>query len=833
MKKEWEDVLLYWKKNHRESFDNFCDLAMNYDILPFIGSGMSMDVGYPSWEKFLNDAYGKQDFSFNGLDKDKQAQLIDKNTNKGIEFEILDKYRSQIIETKIFNTPDYAQNSYISHLIKYGIRRFVTTNYDTCIENLYKVLTDSDLDVRYPKADKTSLNNLSSPFVFKLHGSVDVQESSIVLTYKQYDSVYASCAIPSFIEKLWRNNTCLFIGWGFPDDPLHTKVLKGVSGKNCNRRHYAIVSHKEKNLDKLKQYHIHPIVYNASNRDQVNVILEMLANSQTILLTRFLRFNSQYFLSEKFEKTAIIATLRQKMSDVVQILNLSSANPDEIISFQNIADYIQNNHLNLIGKSGCGKSLLLGMLYLSCLRNESDCLYVDLEGPNDIIRLKKILSDILQSHKAVYLFADIVGDIRVANELIRFYADELKNKTIILIIASVVPIALKSVCSSFNAITVGELNCFQQKKLVSTLYNLYTRLDVPDSSRKSILAISNNIMKGYSIFSICNALTKYYIDYKEEFNKLSWTNRVKEYLSSRIKEDVDFFVENLSVNIYKGKKYVPAPFAMYASNDVIYKYLCCLYYISQVRKKRNNDILNYLLPQDYNNTLSNIIQSLSEDEISEVVGMLLSHIVDLNVFGKLQVLYILRNLNLSNGKLKSTVKKAILPLYCAHSDLTLPFDSLIIWSSSLCLIKYDILDHVDKFLNLYTSKNKIRLEHIAFHNLYYHLRKPARFDKKRLNIDMSKNQANQYFDLTVNSVERCMQFFSPNSNHTYSDIATEKIRLLTNLTIMDFLIFSKTKEEMIVERKRKFKSFLLHAIELEIYSNMTIGYINGLLNKLS
>ena len=129
-----QELWKFWEA--RECVDNVRELNKGR-FLPFIGAGMSVNFGYPTWPVFLQSVIEKyaslseQARLCEMLAKQAFLQLaeaLDKDLQNGIE----ETVRQYFLPSKMKEV-EPAQN-YVRLLQSMGIRSYVTTNYDTVLE---------------------------------------------------------------------------------------------------------------------------------------------------------------------------------------------------------------------------------------------------------------------------------------------------------------------------------------------------------------------------------------------------------------------------------------------------------------------------------------------------------------------------------------------------------------------------------------------------------------------------------------------------------------------------------------------------------------------------
>ena len=181
------ELLNYWDKNGFECLEDIKDLQ-GMTFVPFVGAGMSVPFGYRTWNEFLKKVTAsltekkKRTEVYNTLRKGEYleaAELLNNFTNNALMGDVEREFKESRMTAPGHN--------YISLLKNNGVKRYITTNYDSVIEKNYAANGDK-LEVVIPaKTTKNtfrSYNRKETPYVIKLHGTYDDPES-IVLTKSQ------------------------------------------------------------------------------------------------------------------------------------------------------------------------------------------------------------------------------------------------------------------------------------------------------------------------------------------------------------------------------------------------------------------------------------------------------------------------------------------------------------------------------------------------------------------------------------------------------------------------------------------------------------------------
>ena len=284
-----QELWQFWEE--RECADDVQELKKTR-FLPFIGAGMSVNFGYPTWPGFLRNVIKRyaSPSEREGLCEmlDEQALLplaeaLDKDLQSGIEEAVQRHFRPSKMKEI-----DPARN-YVRLLQSMGVWSYVTTNYDTVLERFApeagkKVILPTTLQ---SAGEFEELERRGQPFLLKLHGTYD-NPDSIVLAQWQYEKHYPqdeNAVNPAVLRRLWQHETLLFLGCSLEKDYLVERMLQ-LSGENRRIHHYAVVEwpqlpeRQQEREGELLRLKIRPIWYPQGDHSCVYTILSMLAEGK-------------------------------------------------------------------------------------------------------------------------------------------------------------------------------------------------------------------------------------------------------------------------------------------------------------------------------------------------------------------------------------------------------------------------------------------------------------------------------------------------------------------------------------------------------------------------
>ena len=351
------------------------------DCILFIGSGISLWSKIPSWKQLIQEL---ADFVET---QGENNELVLKELESGDLLQAasygLDKLSS--VQTSTFFKQSCRvglsePHSIHNKIINLGPTSFITTNYDTLLEDsIRKWCNNKKIDIvtnRQLIEMANIVQSNSKNFIYKFHGDVN-DVASIILTREQYRVLLPQGERHNAMETLKTlliSRPVVYLGFGLRDpDFLYLKDILINTFKGNNRDHFAImpnISIEEANYWK-KNYGIQLVTYPSSETDHSNLInlldeIKDLTNlkgkSSTSVLT-----NDDYILA--------LTRYASKMEDIEIkdtefIINISRGIPDSsnskdtsffILKEKRVSDFLDSLSENslLIGSAGAGKTFSL------------------------------------------------------------------------------------------------------------------------------------------------------------------------------------------------------------------------------------------------------------------------------------------------------------------------------------------------------------------------------------------------------------------------------------------------------------------------------------------
>lgn len=294
--------------------DKLKKILKQEDTVLFIGSGVSLWSGLPSWAGLIQELI---DFiKENGLDPSLTEQELKRGDllqAASYGFDKLTKPQFAQFIRKVSRIETAQPQEIHNKIVSLGPTCYITTNYDKLLEKTFQKWRSSTYFRTVVNNQLTETAEIvgarANNFLFKLHGDAENSES-IILTREQYRALNSGGELHHALETiktLMLSRPIVYIGFGLRDpDFLYLKDLLYNTYKGGTRDHYAImadIGDQEKDYWR-RNFGIHLIEYQTilqsdGKRDHSPIlkllddlkIVESLTTSSEFLL------NSEFILS--------------------------------------------------------------------------------------------------------------------------------------------------------------------------------------------------------------------------------------------------------------------------------------------------------------------------------------------------------------------------------------------------------------------------------------------------------------------------------------------------------------------------------------------------------
>ena len=275
-------------KDSKEKLTNFLNAfsqnIINDEASIFIGTGVSMNSGLPSWHKLLAPCFEQLNISSSkNLSLYKIAQYYANSHS--------DSALRKMVNEKI-NT-FYESNELLEILLKINFRSIWTTNYDNLVENELRK-NKIPHNVIIDEKDLTQISTHDKVNIYKINGDVSTP-NKMVLTQNDYENYENTHSLfLTFLKKELVSNTFLFIGYSFEDQIImdclsSTMRLLGGTGN----LHYALIfldDSVEKDIeyktdDLKKRYNVESIYVDSDTICEALILLNKKVKENKIFIS--------------------------------------------------------------------------------------------------------------------------------------------------------------------------------------------------------------------------------------------------------------------------------------------------------------------------------------------------------------------------------------------------------------------------------------------------------------------------------------------------------------------------------------------------------------------
>lgn len=291
------------ERENRNSLDLLVEQVRSpMGIVPFVGAGLSVSFGFPSWPKFLTEAAAFHSNPETVLAKVQANDLIEAAS---LLYEDGDDRFQRLVE-KWFGGPvseEQASAGAVSLLPLLARGPVITTNFDHVLEAAYQAAEcpfESIITSGQPDNVIRAMHR-NQHVLIKMHGDAS-DRSARVFTGREYDRQYGSPGaaaaaggqpgISTLARIMFTNRPLLFLGCSLDKDRV-LEVLEELSQEIQGLAHYGVLaaSYSVKKLRKrrreLDQYGISPLWFVPEDYKRIEGILqELLQEASTRLLWR-------------------------------------------------------------------------------------------------------------------------------------------------------------------------------------------------------------------------------------------------------------------------------------------------------------------------------------------------------------------------------------------------------------------------------------------------------------------------------------------------------------------------------------------------------------------
>ena len=279
---ELRESLLSYSANAGR-YSDLCDAFGRQQVIPFVGSGMSVASGLPTWADFL-----LQVSEFTQCDLLKLKQLIRDSLFEKAADLLAESTNPRLLAERVEHDLRVAGPSEINGpvclLPGLFVNLVITTNLDQVLEHLYELCNVPFGRIFSGRhiADHRRFRDPRGRSLIKLHGD-SVDQNGRVLLSGEYEATYGPDS-PSREEivLLYRQYSLLFLGCSLGPDRT-VKLLEDVAAADTNMpKHYAFLAKPGNSTEQINRENfltergIFPIWYDLPHDDSIMALLDGL-----------------------------------------------------------------------------------------------------------------------------------------------------------------------------------------------------------------------------------------------------------------------------------------------------------------------------------------------------------------------------------------------------------------------------------------------------------------------------------------------------------------------------------------------------------------------------
>jgi NAD-dependent SIR2 family protein deacetylase len=277
----------HWYERNLERFEQLENCLIEGTIVPFIGAGLSVECGFPTWKAHLI-----QQGRTCGLDAAHVIDLLNNGYYESVieEIESIGHRDAFIQETKdVFSKTGRITQTTL-RLTELFTDTIITTNYDHILQQAYDTGEEEKIQLldTINILDKPDINKVT---IIKLHGDIR-QPARCIISKNQYDVAYGNDSldldkpIPRVLSYHYRTSNLLFLGCSLNRDRTMEvfQAVKKQLGDTDRPQHFSLESMPETETELtarnsyLLSFGITPIWFPNSCYDFIEQMLRLARN---------------------------------------------------------------------------------------------------------------------------------------------------------------------------------------------------------------------------------------------------------------------------------------------------------------------------------------------------------------------------------------------------------------------------------------------------------------------------------------------------------------------------------------------------------------------------
>ncbi|HEV8646053.1 MAG TPA: SIR2 family protein [Burkholderiales bacterium] len=260
-------------------------------VIPFVGAGMSVSAGCPSWRQYLINLCREA-----RLDESTIAARLDEQSDyESVMEEIIDALGQPRFERDFerdFNKIDITQGA-VSMLPKLFGNCAITTNFDRVAEEAWSKANIPFREKLFGRGNSGAFFRAVASgdrYLLKLHGNLDspgeriLRKSEYDLGYGEGGNIHFESPLPKLLRRLYMSYSLLFVGCSLAADRTIQTFMRVANQEGAGNvpHHYALLScpldpgKRQIMEDRLAHAHITPIWYPDGEHGRVEEVLQLL-----------------------------------------------------------------------------------------------------------------------------------------------------------------------------------------------------------------------------------------------------------------------------------------------------------------------------------------------------------------------------------------------------------------------------------------------------------------------------------------------------------------------------------------------------------------------------
>ena len=284
---ELRETLLSYSANG----DRYLDLQhaiLRQQVVPFVGSGMSVPSGLPMWAAFLMEKLAYAQCSpaelkslIDSSSFEEAADLLEGGMSKRLLAERIE-HDLRIVNPSVIDGAVCLLPGLFTNLV-------ITTNLDEVLELLYQSC-DTSFEYILSGREIADYRQLKSPndrFLLKLHGDYRNRNGQVLVSAEYEEAYGPGSTVREELTNIYRNHSLLFMGCSLgPDRTI--RLIEEVATADANMpKHYAFLEKPQDDSERIDRENfltdrgIYPIWYDLPHDEAIMSLLDGLNMGET------------------------------------------------------------------------------------------------------------------------------------------------------------------------------------------------------------------------------------------------------------------------------------------------------------------------------------------------------------------------------------------------------------------------------------------------------------------------------------------------------------------------------------------------------------------------